>query len=373
MRRPLQLTLCLTHDCTLRCRYCYAGRKYAHAMCRETAEAGMDTGLAEAVRTGRGVDLSFFGGEPLMEWELLQHCHDYLKQRGSEQGVRLRFGVTTNGTLLNRERLEWLAERDFLVGLSLDGSPAMHDLNRCYADGRGSHAEVAAALELVQQFPALRSKIICVVNPANHHQLVEGVQWLHVHYHGDIGLNFDFWSEWSDAQFESLRTQLEQLQQLILESYRCGQPIRVANFEDKMRSALLPPGSCCAQCRIGEQELAVSVDGHFFPCSRLVGEGDNPALTFGHVHTGIDRAKQHYLIAQRGNVTPECKVCTLRHRCLNSCGCSNYAGTGYFNRVSPFLCHLEQSLIFMADNLLESLCQEQNKTFIRLFGEPAAS
>lgn len=122
MRRPLQLTLCLTHDCTLRCRYCYAGRKYAHAMSRETVERGMDIGLAEAVRTERGLDLSFFGGEPLLEWDLLQHCCNYLKQQAAEQGVRVRFGITTNGTLLTRKRLEWLAEQDFLVGLSVDGS-----------------------------------------------------------------------------------------------------------------------------------------------------------------------------------------------------------------------------------------------------------
>lgn len=104
MRRPLQLTLFLTHDCTLRCRYCYAGRKYAHAMSRETAERGMDIGLAEAVRTERGLDLSFFGGEPLLEWDLLQHCCNYLKQQAAEQGVRVRLGAwkwqTVSSTIL---------------------------------------------------------------------------------------------------------------------------------------------------------------------------------------------------------------------------------------------------------------------------------
>lgn len=82
----------------------------------------MDIGLAEAVRTERGLDLSFFGGEPLLEWDLLQHCCNYLKQQAAEQGVRVRFGITANGTLLTRKRLEWLAEQDFLVGLSVDGS-----------------------------------------------------------------------------------------------------------------------------------------------------------------------------------------------------------------------------------------------------------
>ena len=130
MRETLQLTLCLTHDCTLRCAYCYAGRKYAHAMTREIAELGMEAGLAEALRTGRGVDVSFFGGEPLLEWDLLRHCYEYMARRAAELGVAARYGITTNGTLLNRDRLAWMAERDFLVGLSVDGSPEMHNVNR---------------------------------------------------------------------------------------------------------------------------------------------------------------------------------------------------------------------------------------------------
>ena len=62
MSRPLLLTLCLTHDCTLRCRYCYAGRKYARAMTRETAERGIELGLEEAARTSGRLDIAFFGG-----------------------------------------------------------------------------------------------------------------------------------------------------------------------------------------------------------------------------------------------------------------------------------------------------------------------
>ncbi len=367
MRDTLQLTLCLTHDCTLRCAYCYAGRKYAHAMTREVAELGMETGLAEALRTGRGVDVSFFGGEPLLEWDLLRHCHAYMERRAAELGVAVRYGITTNGTLLNRERLAWMAERDFLVGLSVDGSPEMHNVNRRYADGQGSHAAVAAALALMQEFPTLRSRVICVVNPANHHLLCEGVQWLHEHYQGVVGLNFDYWSAWSDSQFDSLCRQLDALQEMMLASYRAGNPIREENVEGKIRSAFRNPDEACMHCTIGEQEIAVSVDGHFFPCSRMVGVGDDPQITFGNVYRGIDRARQAWFIATRGNATPECRLCELRHRCLNTCGCTNYAGTGAINRVSPFLCNLEQKLIEVADSLAETLYQESNPAFMQRF------
>ncbi len=364
--RPLLLTLCLTHDCTLRCRYCYAGRKYAHAMSRETAEQGILLGLAEAERTGRGLDISYFGGEPLMEWELLQHCHEFLTTQAAQRGIPVRSGITTNGTLLSEDKLDWMAQRDYLIGLSLDGSPAMHDINRCRADGAGSHAAVQAALERLNRLPGLRSRLICVVNPANHYLLVEGVRWMHAHYRGEIILNFDYWSEWTDAQFESLSCQLTQHAADELVSYREGHPILVDWVERKILSHL--KGEVyCNHCRIGEQEIAVSVDGHLFPCSRMVGVGDTPEICFGHVQSGIDRAKQHYYIATRGNATPECRLCALRRRCANTCGCTNYAASGAINRVSPFLCNLEQSLIRLADSLATELYAEKNPAFMQRF------
>lgn len=367
MQRPLTLTLCLTHNCNLRCRYCYAGRKTPQSMPWETARAGIELGLAEAERLGCSVDLSFFGGEPLLEWELLQRCHDYLWERRERLAPRRpRFGITTNATLLTQEKLAWLAERDFLVGLSVDGNAAMHNTNRRFADGRGSHAAVAEALELVGQFPALRRKCICVVNPANCHLLAGGVRWLHEHYEGDIGLNFDYWHTWTDAEFAVLTAQLEAVQQMMLAAYRAGERVpRVDNLIGKIHTHL--NGKGCTLCRIGEQEIAVSAEGNLFPCSRLVGEGNSAFINFGHVSTGIDRAKQALLIAQRGNNTPACKLCGLRTRCMNGCGCTNYAASGQLNQVSPFLCACERLLIRLADDMAEQLYAERNPAFLQDF------
>ena len=99
----------------------------------------------------------------------------------------------------------------------------------------------------------------------------------------------------------------------------------------------------------------------------MVGVGDTPEITFGNVYLGIDRAKQAYYIATRGNATPECRLCVLRHRCLNTCGCTNFAGTGHINQVSPFLCNLEKKLIDVADTLAETLYQESNPAFMQRF------
>lgn len=359
-------TLCLTHNCNLRCRYCYAGPKYAHAMSRETARKAMDIVISEALRTGCCADLSFFGGEPLLEWDLLQWCHGYMKEKGASLSLPPRFSVTTNGTLLTAERLEWLSAEDFLIGLSLDGSPRMHNLNRCYAGGRGSHADILPALQWIGEHPKTRSEIICVVTPSNVHLLSEGVAWMAAHYKGRIGLNIDYWSDWTDGMFGVLSREYGKAASLVLESYRAGTPILLENLDEKITTHLRQDGDC-DHCRIGEREIAVSVDGNFFPCSRLVGQGDDPELCFGNVREGINRAKQLAIIATRGNATPACRLCSLRSRCRNTCGCTNRAASGKINEVSPFLCSSEKLAIHTADEMAETLYHERNPAFMKRF------
>ncbi len=375
MIKVITCTLCLTHDCTLRCKYCYAGRKYRHAMTRETAQKAIDICLAEAKRVGRGLDLSFFGGEPLLEWELLQWCFEYLESHKEGLIVQPRYGITTNGTLLTPERLEWIAERDFLIGISIDGSPTMHNTNRCYADGQGSHEAVARAVALLDKHPTIRTKAICVVTPNNVQYLAEGVEWLAAHFHKEIGLNIDYWSNWNDEQFDTLSEQYNLVAARVLQSYREGTPIKLSNIEHKILSHIQSSESHadCVKCTIGEREIGVSVDGNFFPCSRLVGIGDEPELNFGNVNDGINRARQEWIIANRGNTTPACKLCELRARCLNSCGCTNHAASGHINQVSPFLCCSEKLFIETADSLAEILYAEQNPHFLeRFYHEHAA-
>lgn len=369
MIRVLTCTLCLTHDCTLRCNYCYAGRKYRHAMTQETAQKAIDICLAEAKRVGRGLDLSFFGGEPLLEWELLQWCYAYLESRKEGLIVPPRYGLTTNGTLLSAERLAWLTERDFLIGISIDGSPTMHNTNRCYADGTGSHTAVARALALLDAHPTARTKAICVVTPNNVKHLAEGIEWLAAHFHREIGLNIDYWSPWTDEQFDTLCEQYRAVAAHVLQSYRNGSPIRLSNIDHKILSHIHSEENAhnCTQCTIGEREIGVTVDGNFFPCSRLVGIGDEAELNFGNVNDGINRARQEWIIATRGNTTPACKLCELRERCVNSCGCTNHAASGHINQVSPFLCCSEKFFIETADELAGTLYEEQNPHFLKLF------
>ena len=137
-----QLILQVTQQCNLRCAYCaYSGIYEGHRvhqnkrMSFELAKRGIDFFIKHS-REKDSIDIGFYGGEPLLEFDLLKKCTEYA--RGLVEGKELTFGLTTNGTLLKDEIAEYLVENDFRIGISLDGPKREHDINRRFANGKGS-------------------------------------------------------------------------------------------------------------------------------------------------------------------------------------------------------------------------------------------
>ncbi len=150
----MSITLSLTHDCNLRCAYCYAGRKSRVAMSRQTMRRVVEWAVDyhASHKLGRRFVLGFFGGEPLLEWDLLCEADALAECLCRETGLDLRRTVTTNGTLLDEEKARWLMARHYTPGLSLDGPPERHDRFRRRADGSGSYAEAVRAVGLLSAF-----------------------------------------------------------------------------------------------------------------------------------------------------------------------------------------------------------------------------
>jgi uncharacterized protein len=200
----MNVTLCLTHDCNLRCTYCYAGRKQGKRMAWETAKRTIDYAFEHAVGraalTGRAPEaqLGYFGGEPLLEWDLLKRSSAYADEAAARLGLGLRKTVTTNMTLLDVARIGWLRENAFYVGLSLDGNAAMHDTLRRFPDGSGSHA---ACIRMLEHFagPDACAEVIVVVDPRNVAHLAESVEWLMARDIRSIALNPNFYIAWPDG------------------------------------------------------------------------------------------------------------------------------------------------------------------------------
>ena len=361
----MHLTLCLTENCTLRCAYCYAGEKRAVAMPRDTVLAALDFGLSKMVPDAAKFVVGFFGGEPLMEWDLLRWAHGQAQQKAAAKGVATAFTITTNLTLLDQEKADWLLAEDFHIGMSLDGCAAAHDAIRAYPNGVGSHADCIRAMRLLAGRGA-SGKIICVVHPRNVALLADSVEWLATEYGFEIALNPDFTARWDSDALAVLAAQYARIGEYYIARFRAGRPARISILDSKIISHTIGGFEDCKKCRMGEREFAVSVRGELYPCSRLVGS-ENPELRMGDVWQGFDSATFSRLLARRGNDNPACAECPVSRRCMNRCACVNFMDSGDIGRVGGFTCFHEKLAIKTADHCAEVLWSERNPAFAKRF------
>jgi uncharacterized protein len=368
----MDFTLCLTHDCNLRCAYCYAGRKTARSMmwqvARQAVDFCLDHTLKRAALTGRPpqAQLGYFGGEPLLEWPLLKRSAEYAMEQAERAHIALKKTVTTNMTLLDDEKAAWFRDQGFYLGLSLDGNADMHDTLRRSAAGAGSHAAAAQALRFYRG-PAPQAEVIVVVDPRNVAHLADSVQWLLTGDIRSIALNPNFYVTWPGSSLAVWRDACERIADLYIEHYRQSIPVRINIIDGKIRTRIKEGYELCDRCGFGDNEIAIAPGGNIYPCERIVGDDTNEELRIGNVLTGFDSAKRARIVACRGNTVAECADCPIRDRCMNWCSCINYATTGAINRVDGLVCHHERMVIAVADRVGATLFAEKNPAFLAKF------
>jgi len=368
----MDFTLCLTHDCNLRCAYCYAGPKTAQRMtwkvARQAVDFCLDQTLKRAEVLGRPpqAQLGYFGGEPLLEWPLLKRSADYTAERAERDRIALKKTVTTNMTLLDEEKTAWFRDRGFYLGLSLDGNADMHDSLRRFPDGAGSHAAAARALGFFRG-PAPHAEVIVVIDPRNVALLADSVQWLLEEDIRSIALNPNFYVAWPKPALDTWRAACERIADLYIERYRRSIPVRINIIDGKIRTRIKDGYAPCDRCGFGDNEIAIAASGSIYPCERIVADDSNEELRIGNVFTGFDAAKRARVVACRGNTVKECAACPLRDRCMNWCSCINYATTGAINQVAGLVCHHERMIVAVADRVGSTLFAEKNPEFLAKF------
>ncbi|MCI0470911.1 MAG: radical SAM protein, partial [Candidatus Aminicenantes bacterium] len=140
-KRLYRITLGVTDSCNMRCRYCaYSGKYTYHRrhgntfMARETMRKAVDFYLTNSTETNPK-NISIYGGEPLLNYDLIHDCVRYVSQ---EKGIRAEYNMTINGTLLTEKRMDFLAENDFSLLISIDGPSEIHGRNRVFKNGKNS-------------------------------------------------------------------------------------------------------------------------------------------------------------------------------------------------------------------------------------------
>lgn len=369
----MDFTLCLTHACNLRCTYCYAGDKSDRRMSWQVAQRAVDFCLEQTVKRARLLcqpavaQIGFFGGEPLLEWDLLQRAFTYARDESHRLDIELRRTVTTNLSLLTEPRAAWLREQGFHVGLSLDGNAAMHDTLRRFPDGRGSHAACAPALRFYRDAED-GAEVIVVIDPRNVAHLADSVAWLVSEGVRHISLNPNFYRAWPEPALAAWTEACERIGDLYIMRYRQSAPVRINVIDGKIRTRIKEGYALCDRCGFGEQEIAIAASGNIYPCERIVSDDVcNEPLCLGNVFSGFDPARRAQVVAARGNTVRECAGCNLQPRCMNWCSCINYATTGAINRVAGIVCFHEKMVIAVADRVGATLYGESNPAFLEKF------
>ncbi len=367
----LSVAFHLTHQCNLRCAYCYTGAKVQAPMSRDVADAGIDLTLREARSTAVShLDITFIGGEPLLEKDLLLHIADRFQREAA--GLELSFRLSTNGTLLTEALLRTLLDRRIYVSLSLDGPPEIMDAQRPDAGGRGISGRLEKLIPTLLRHNPL-TNVTCVVTPAYADRVAGSVQWIHEKGFRFITVTLDYSAPWTEADMRRLEKSYRRLSAWYWEKMQDEARFYLSCFDERIRTRTLAPLQPAERCGIARRQFSIAPDGELYPCVQFVTTEKVPAFLIGHVGAGLDRDCAGHLHACSEAPKPECAGCALHDRCSTWCACINFASTGSITAASPVACHHEQILMPIVDDLANRLWKSGNRWFLHKHYNPAYS
>ncbi len=360
----MKLSLVVNRLCNLRCTYCYTGAKVDARMPEAVMRKAIDFALQHD--TQGWLLLAFFGGEPLLEPELMRQALACARERCLATGRSLHLALTTNGTLLDDANVELLRLHGFRVKVSLDGGRAAQDANRRFAGGQSSYEAAAAGLQRLLK-AGVATTVGAVLDPANAHLLGESLDALVALGATHVTFAPNFTGTWDEAAKARLAEGLTALGDRTIALARAGLDVRVDPLAGKIITHLDPTATTRAICRFGVAELAVAPSGRLYPCDRMVNQDDDDAVCIGDLEHGLDPAKRDGLLPARRAEPALCEGCELKARCKRFCGCANYETSGDPGTVSPIVCFFEQAFIDEADRVGNVLFAERNPLFLKRF------
>lgn len=283
----MRVTLVLTHQCNLACDYCYTGEKFNRTMPDKVAWEALRMAFREATPDDL-LSVSFFGGEPLLEFDRMVRYSRVAYRWARNKGIPLEFQVTTNATIMSPKILEFFRRYPYRVAFSVDGVGAAHDRHRPFVNGRSSSDLVWRNLEMAAAVIP-ESSIHIVLNPDTLGEVYQTVERLSALGYRDITLLPNVDTAWPQPNRETAR----QLYFELVDLMRQRPGLIVSPIYDM---GLTEPR--LRVCGFGKEDLAVAPTGTLYPCARLVGTDVREPIQLGHVKTGIDESRVKQLKAR---------------------------------------------------------------------------
>lgn len=341
------MCLLVTMDCNLRCEYCFAsqgdyamGRK---VMSFETGKKALDF-LLENSGDRENLEVDFFGGEPLMNWDVVKKLVEYGRSKEAEYHKHFRFTVTTNGLLLDEEKMDFINKEMSNVVLSIDGRKDVNDRVRKRVDGSGCYDRI------IPKFKELAEKR----NYENYY-----VRGTFTKYNLDFAsdvfhlydLGFDQISvepvvcdhdekyAITERDLPAVFSEYERLAQLMLVNEKKGKHFNFFHF-----MLDLDQGPCAIKrlrgCGSGNEYVAITSDGDIYPCHQFVGI---PEYLMGNIHSDEFNTdiKKDFAAAHIYN-KEDCRKCWAKFYCSGGCNANNFIYTGNILTAHKLSCEIEK-------------------------------
>ena len=339
------LCLHVAHSCNLNCAYCFASQgKYQGEralMSFEVAKQAMDFLVANS---GNHVNLEvdFFGGEPLMNFDVVKKTVEYARSIEKEHGKNFRFTLTTNGVDVDEEVMEFANKECHNVVMSIDGRKDVHDRFRVDYQGRGSYDQI---IPKFQEFAARRGDTGYYVRGTYTHHNTDFLE--DIKHMADLGFTQlsmepvvcspDDPCALTQEDLPVLFAQYEDLAKYMLQRQKDGKPITFYHYMID-----LTHGPCIhkriAGCGSGVEYFAVTPWGDLYPCHQFVGD---EKYLMGNVWEGVTALETQNSFRQCNvYARPECDDCWARLYCSGGCAANAYHATGDIRGIYEYGCEL---------------------------------
>ncbi|MBE6680463.1 MAG: thioether cross-link-forming SCIFF peptide maturase, partial [Ruminococcaceae bacterium] len=339
------LCLHIAHTCNLNCSYCFASQGKYHGeraiMSFEVGKAALDF-LVENSGTRRNLEVDFFGGEPLMNFDVVKQLVAYARSIEKEKGKNFRFTLTTNGLLIDDDVIDFANREMSNVVLSLDGRKEIHDRYRVDYAGNGSFDRIVPKFK----------KLVDARGGKNYY--MRGT-FTHANpdFLNDIKVMLDLGfselsmepvvcapgdeSELTEADKRIVFEQYEKLAALMLERDKEGKPFTFYHYMIDLTG-----GPCIYKrisgCGSGTEYMAVTPWGDLYPCHQFVGD---EKFRLGDVFSGVDNKEiQDEFMACNVYAREECRDCWARLYCSGGCAANAYHATGSVKGIYKYGCDL---------------------------------
>ncbi|MCL1877230.1 MAG: radical SAM/SPASM domain-containing protein, partial [Defluviitaleaceae bacterium] len=311
--------------------------------------AAVHLGMQDTNTTG----ILFYGGEPLMERQLIYDTVAYTQDIKKEAKHNFFYKMTTNGMLLDEDFLKFAQKCNLSIGFSHDG-PAQDDCRQMH-DGSGTADVLAKKIPLLLKYHPYAVGM-SVIDPTTVHKASKIAKFLYRRgfKYITMNLNYDRAVAWTPEKLEILRNEYEKIADMYVRLTESEEKIYLSPIDTKILSHLKGEKYHIDRRKMAQNQPSIAPDGKIYTASMHL---NDPTFQIGDVFSGIDEKRRAFLYKKGGELAPECRECAIVTRC-------NYAYGNMDLDISPIQCAHEQIITPIADRAAEKLFAARSAMFI---------